>query len=207
MSRPDLTPGAPVRLETTKWPDRPHWQFVGRWLGSDDHGDWIGYPRGTHHRRPGYAFDSKVDSVTLVPHSAWHLATFQEPGVWNDLYVDIATPVVWDGDVLRAVDLDLDIIRMSSEPGAPSPPAYAATSRGPGEVFVDDEDEFAENQVLLGYPAEVVAAALSACDDVLARIRAGAPPYDGTHRRWLERLAVLTRPGARPGEPPGAPTG
>jgi hypothetical protein len=37
-----------------------------------------------------------------------------------------------------------------------------------GEVFVDDEDEFAEHQVLFGYPAEVVALAESTKDAVFA---------------------------------------
>ena len=61
-------------------------------------------------------------------------------------------PAVWDGDVLRAVDLDLDVIRLPD----PLPPVESAPwdvpPAGPGEVFVDDEDEFAEHQVRLRLP-------------------------------------------------------
>jgi hypothetical protein len=38
----------------------------------------------------------------------------------------------------------------------------------------------------------VVASAQSSCDQLVAAVRAGLPPYDGTHRRWLEVLSRLT---------------
>ena len=182
-------PGTPVRCEMTKWGGRPHWQFAGVHLGSDEHGEWLGFPRGTHNHRPGYEFHSDVDAVTLVPTGGWYAATFHAPGIWCDLYVDIATPGEWDGTVLRAVDLDLDVIRM-----AVTLPATLGSRRlaAAGEVFVDDEDEFAEHQVAFGYPADVVEAAQTSCEAVLAAVRAGHPPYDGTHRRWLDELARLT---------------
>ena len=53
------------------------------------------------------------------------------------VYVDITTPPVWDGTVLRAVDLDLDVVRGNT-----------------GRVWVDDEDEFADHRVRFGYPDE-----------------------------------------------------
>lgn len=184
-------PGDRIRVETTKWGDRPHWRFDGLWLGEDEYGAWLGFPAGTHHARPGFAFDSEVDSVTLVPRGAWHLATFQRPGIWCDLYIDVSTPAEWDGDVLRSIDLDLDVIRMSAVPPRPSPLAPQNLSAGPGELFVDDEDEFADHQVAFGYPAEVIAAARRSCDEVFAAVRTGAAPYDGTHRRWLDLLSSL----------------
>lgn len=179
-------PGDPIRVEETKWGGRLHWQFDGIWLGDDDHGEWLGFPTGTHYARPGYSFDSAVDAVTLVPHERHWLATFHAPGIWCDLYVDMCTPAAWDGDVLRTVDLDLDVIRMSSTTQhASRPPGLLA---GPGEVLIDDEDEFLEHQVAYGYPDEVVNAARSAADEVLAAVLASAAPYDGSHRRWLAAL-------------------
>lgn len=187
-----MVPGTPIRCEMTKWGDRPHWQFAGLYLGSDEHGEWLGFPRGTHNRRPGYAFDSQADAVTLAPTGGWYAATFHAPGIWCDLYIDIATPGRWDGDVLRAIDLDLDVIRMSSEPPHATGSAPQNVSAGPGEIFVDDEDEFADHQVTYGYPADVIEAAQASCDDVVAAVRAGVAPYDGTHRRWLAELSRLT---------------
>lgn len=186
------SPGTRIRVEMSKWGDRPHWEFAGIHLGVDEHGEWLGFPQGTHNRRPGYEFHSEVDAVTLVPTEGWYAATFHAPGIWCDLYVDIATPGAWDRDVLRAVDLDLDVIRMSPEPPRLRGSGPQNLSAGPGETFVDDEDEFAEHQLAFGYPAEVVEAAQSSCDAVLAAVRAGAAPYDGTHRRWLAELARLS---------------
>src|SRR5918998_6222484 len=105
-----MEPGTRVRVEMTKWGDRPHWHFDGLFLGTDEYGEWLGFPAGTHNRRPGYEFDSEVDAVTLIPRGGWYAATFHAPGIWCDLYVDMTTPGEWDGDVLRAVDLDLDVI-------------------------------------------------------------------------------------------------
>ena len=187
-----MEPGTPIRCEMTKWGDRPHWQFAGVYLGADPHGEWLGFPKGTHNSRPGYEFHSEVDAVTLVPTGGWYAATFHAPGIWCDLYVDITTPATWEGTVLRTVDLDLDVIRMSSEPPSSHRSAPQNLSAGLGELFVDDEDEFAEHQVAFGYPAEVVASAQSSCDALVAAVRAGLPPYDGTHERWFVELSRLT---------------
>ena len=186
-------PGDPVRAEMTKWGDRPHWHFDGVHLGRDEHGEWLGFPAGTHNHRPGFEFHSEVDAVTLVPDEGWYAATFQAPGIWCDIYVDITTPPRWDGDVLRAVDLDLDVIRMSDPAPGPSRLAPQNVIAGPGELFVDDEDEFAEHQVAYAYPAEVVEAARASCDEVLAAVRAGQAPFDGTADAWLFELSRWSR--------------
>ncbi len=172
-----LEPGAPVSVAMTKWREHPHWGFAARWLGHDEHGGWIGVPAGTPYARPGAAFDAAVDSVTLVPHDGAWLATHHAPGIWCDLYVDMATPAVWDSATLRSVDLDLDVVR-----------------RVDGSVYVDDEDELAEHRVSLGYPDALVAQAERACAEVLAAVSAGTAPFDpGTASRWLARLRDLSR--------------
>ena len=147
-----MDPGTAIRCETSKWGDRPHWQFDGFFLGSDEHGDWLGSRRAPTTTAPGYEFHSDVDAVTLVPSEGWYAATFHQPGIWCDLYVDVATPGRWDGNVLRMVDLDLDVIR-HVRPAPRVPPRRGAGGRTPaGEVFVDDEDEFAEHQVPTATP-------------------------------------------------------
>ncbi len=172
--------GTVVRVATSKWGDRPHWEFDGVVLGHDEHGTWVGVVAGTRHARPGMAFTSEVASVTLAPAGgAWALATFHDPGIWCRTYVDVTTPAVWDTTgpvpVLRAVDLDLDVIR-----------------GGHGRVWVDDEDEFAEHRVTLAYPPEVVRAAERSVGAVLAAVTDRTPPYDDlTADGWLARLAAL----------------
>jgi uncharacterized protein len=172
--------GDPVRIEMEKWGDRPHWRIPARWLGTDEHGDWIGIPAGSRMVRPGRDVRSEVDQVGLVPTAdlpddrrGW-LATFhRESHVW--VYVDMTTPPRWEGATIRAVDLDLDVIRGRD-----------------GNVVVDDEDEFAEHQVELGYPPAIIALAEASRDLVRAAILNQDAPYDGSHERWLRTLLSLT---------------
>jgi uncharacterized protein len=171
-------PGEAVRIVMTKWQDRPHWEFDGTYLGSDEHGDWVGFPTGTLNRRPGAEFVSEHDAVSLVPppdgEPVAHLATFYGALNWCSVYVDIATPGRWDGTVLRSVDLDLDVIRGNT-----------------GRVWVDDEDEFAQHRVQLGYPDELVRSAVASCERVHAAVRERRAPYDGAADAWLARVAGL----------------
>lgn len=187
-----MQPGAAIHVAMSKWGDRPHWQFDGHLLGSDEHGTWLGFPRGTRNARPGFAFDSEVDAVTLVPTRGWFLATFHAPGIWCDRYVDVATPAQWHGTTLHAIDLDLDVIRMAPQPPPYSPLAPQNLRAGWGESFVDDEDEFIEHQIEYGYPADVVAAARATADQVLTAVRAGSAPFDSaTAQSWLTQVRPL----------------
>lgn len=173
-------PGSAVRVVMTKWGDRPHWEFDATYLGSDEHGDWLGIARSTVMTRPGMTYVAPTAQVGLVPapgpdvERGW-LATFHDVGGPVQVYVDITTPPVWDGAVLRAVDLDLDVVRGNT-----------------GRVWVDDEDEFAAHRVRFGYPEEVVEAALASCERVHAAVATGAPPFDGAAAVWLDRVREST---------------
>jgi hypothetical protein len=158
----------------TKWGDRPHWEMDALYLGSDEYGDWVGFPTGTQMARPGFEFTTVNDQVGLVPRSSPWLATFHGPGGTVLTYVDMTTVPLWDGTVVRTVDLDLDVIE-----------------RLDGTVFVDDEDEFEEHQVAYGYPPEVVALALESKESVLAAVSGLAAPFDGSARHWLDVLREL----------------
>lgn len=164
----------------TKWGGRPHWEFDCMLLGTDGHGDWLGIAAGTEMSRPGASYVAPTHQLGLVPapgpdaDRGW-LATFHDAGGPLRVYVDITTPPVWDERVVRAIDLDLDVLC------------------GPtGRVWIDDEDEFADHRVRFGYPEEVVRHALAACDLVHAQVLGGHPPYDGdSATAWLTRLRDL----------------
>jgi len=162
----------------TKWVDRPHWEFDCHFLGSDEHGDWLGIPAGTRMARPGATYVAPTHQVGLLPppgpdsDRGW-LATFHAEGGPVRVYVDITTPPAWDGAVLRAVDLDLDVVRGNT-----------------GRVWIDDEDEFAEHRVAYGYPDDLAAAASTSCNRVYAAVAGAVAPYDGVAARWLERVVV-----------------
>jgi uncharacterized protein len=163
-----LAAGTPVRCEMTKWGDRPHWVYDGTYLGADEHGDWIGFPEGSRFTRPGAEYVAPYDQVGLVPPDQGWVAAFHSPGgkVW--VYVDITTVPVWDGATVRAVDLDLDVVRGVT-----------------GRVWVDDEDEFAQRRG--GYPDDVVAHALRTCADVETMVRDRVAPFHDAER-WLARV-------------------
>ena len=182
-----LSPGEPIRVELTKWGDRPHWQFDGLYLGSDEHGEWIGFPRGTYMSRPGAQFWAANDQVGLVPAGtadarAW-LATFHGPGGSVLTYVDMTSVPHWDGAVLRAIDLDLDVIENLD-----------------GTVFVDDEDEFAEHQVAYGYPADIITLADATRHAILAAVTERTAPFDGSADQWLALLQAQAGWGSHHGE-------
>lgn len=159
----------------TKWGDRPHWAYDGVYLGADEHGEWVGFPAGTRYRRPGMDFVGRHDGVMLVPaDGAPYLAAFNGPEATAKMYVDITTVPAWEGSVVRAVDLDLDVVVLQD-----------------GTTFLDDEDEFVEHQSAFGYPPDVVAMAERTAQEVLAAATARRAPYDGTAERWL---AGLRRP-------------
>ena len=175
-----MQPGTPVEVEMTKWRDLPHWAYRAFFLGSDERGDWIGIPAGTHMARPGATYVAPVDQVGLVPAAdaverGWP-APFHADGGQVDVYVDITSPPRWDGTVLRAVDLDLDVVRGTT-----------------GRVWVDDEDEFAEHRVSLGYPTPLVVHATRSCDLVRAAVLGRHAPYDGSASAWLARVPDLAR--------------
>ena len=146
-------------------------------LGTDRHGLWLGAPRGTIVRRGAEpAKPHPHGFVKLVPDGdRWWTAIFNDrTGPRYEIYVDIATPPVREGDVIRAVDLDLDVVR-----------------RRDGTVALLDEGEFDEHLAAFGYPESVVVAARGAGTAVAAALEQNEAPFDGTAQPWLARLDLL----------------
>ena len=76
-------------------------------------------------------------------------------------YANVALPAELNGDVLRWVDLDLDVIVDAD-----------------GGVILDDEDEFADHRLRFAYPQDVVSRAITARDELMRLAAAGAFPFD-----------------------------
>ncbi|SFI32145.1 DUF402 domain-containing protein [Nocardioides psychrotolerans] len=162
----------------TKWGHRPHWQFEGVLLGSDEHGDWLGFAAGSTMSRPGASYVAPVDQVCLVPAAGddalrgW-VATFHAAHGPLHTYVDMTTPPTWhvvDGGVeVHAVDLDLDVIRGTT-----------------GRVWVDDEDEFAQHRIEHAYPEDVCALAIATAERIHAAVTDRVAPFDGSAHAWFD---------------------
>jgi hypothetical protein len=159
-------------MRFTKWDGRLHWHYPVKPLGTDRHGWWLGGAAGTTFRRGAEApIRRPYDYVLLVPAEGDWVATWNA-GSDTEIYVDVTTRPTKRDNLIEAVDLDLDVIR-----------------RRDGRVLLVDEDEFAEHQVLLGYPADVIARARATADDLIVVVTAGTEPFNHAGRDWLARFS------------------
>jgi hypothetical protein len=148
-------------------------------LGKDAWGVWLGGRAGVSFARPQASFATTGALVVLVPHDRPWVASFyggKDFGHVHDcrVYVDMTTPALWseDGAEVTMVDLDLDVVQ-----------------RHDGSVHVDDEEEFAEHQLEMGYPPDIIAMAVRSRDEVLDAIRGGIAPFEeATYLPWLSML-------------------
>jgi len=145
-----------------------------RRLGRDKYGIWLWAPAGTELRRgPEPAISARAGFAKLITPDRWWTAVWNDGGGGSDgtidVYADVITPAVWDGDTVRMVDLDLDVVR-----------------RNDGTVEIADEDEFDEHRVALGYPAHVVDMARTATARLAIDVERRAEPFGMVGDRWLE---------------------
>jgi hypothetical protein len=163
-----------VRVQFSKWDGTPHWAFDMERLGEDEHGTWLWARGGTQLQRGSESpIAAKHGFVKLITPDAWWTAIWNE-GPWSDgrsihTYVDMITPAAWDGDTVRMVDLDLDVVRRSD-----------------GTVEIDDEDEFEEHRVAWTYPDHIVDKARTETARLAIAVERGIEPFGGVGDQWLE---------------------
>ena len=87
-----------------------------------------------------------------------------------EIYADVTTRPAYGAGQVTAVDLDLDVVRYWD-----------------GRVAVLDEDEFAEHQVELSYPAELIDQARATCDWLVSAVSARREPFGQAGAAWLAR--------------------
>ncbi|MFE2936917.1 hypothetical protein [Streptomyces sp. NPDC059278] len=58
-----------------------------------------------------------------------------------------------------------------------------------GDIFVDDQDEFADHQVRYSYPPDVIARAAASADWLQAALRTDAEPFRSHFRSWLGKIS------------------
>jgi protein associated with RNAse G/E len=57
-----------------------------------------------------------------------------------------------------------------------------------GELKLLDEDEFAEHQVTMAYPAEVITEAARAANFLVTAISTGQEPFATAWQSWLKKI-------------------
>ena len=181
-------PGTALQFRWRKWDGSAHWVHDCVYLGSDRWGDWLGQRAGAHSSRPGREVVAEHDNVTLLPPGGDYAYTHNAaPGITR-VYIDLAWDVRWDDGVPAGIDMDLDVVRR--EPDAPYLDREGVL-RGPGDVYIEDRDEWDEHRVAYGYPLDVVDRLETLAVDLETRVRAGEAPFDdATAGAWLSRLAV-----------------
>lgn len=161
-----------VHIDERKHPDRLHWQFDVSRLGEDEHGVWLYAPPDTIAQR-GHEPPRKIEAgfVVLVPESEWWIAEFYWDHPWHEVYVNIGTVPVWDGDHMHQIDLDLDVARKLD-----------------GSVVVLDEDEFLDHRVRFEYPDDLIAATRAATERAVALLTEGDEPFGKAAEPWLRMI-------------------
>jgi hypothetical protein len=171
-----VEPGDAVDVRFAKWGGGRHWEFPVTVLGVDRLGVWCGAPVGTRLKRPGAAFTSQFGWVTLFPVGRpWAASYYDSPDQPISVYVDVATPPVWDGSTVTMVDLDLDVIVTRD-----------------GNLLLDDEDEFEEHRVTLAYPEDVVAMARRSAADLMGAASDGREPFGTAAASWMAQLGTMS---------------
>lgn len=173
-ARPAL--GAPLTFRWRKWDGSPHWEFGCLYLGSDEHGDWVGQRDGWRSARPGLAIDALGDNVTLIPPSGEYAATFNATHPRVAIYIDVAWDVRFEAGEPVGIDMDLDVVRARDERG----------------IWIDDRDEWDDHRVAYGYPLDIVTRLEQVAVDLEREVTEETAPYDGaTAERWLAVLSGL----------------
>ena len=166
-----------ILVDFRKYPDRKHWQYELSWLAEDEYGTWRWAPAGTPAQRgddPPITFETL--NLGLISRE-WWAAMWRASGE-PEVYVDICTAALWGEGRVTMIDLDLDVVRDRS-----------------GAVHILDEDEFAEHQVALAYPRELIEGAVAACERVRAMLERGDEPFaTAAPARMAEALALERAP-------------
>ena len=153
-----------IRVVYRKFDGSLHWHLTMKYLGEDEHGIWAGLrPGGSMRKGDGPVVPLPHANIGMFPHEGWWTAWFNAEPERVDIYCDITTPPQWLSDnEVTMIDLDLDVAR---------------------------KREFAEHQVLFGYPADVVENAVAAARWLQEHIAAGAEPFATVHQRWMAQVA------------------
>lgn len=155
-------PGSRALLRATKYDGTAHWIQPFQVISDDGNLIIASYRARTPIYTSRGEFRSPYDSLVYFWRDRWYnVFRLSRPGcplaLW---YCNVTTPPSFDGGQIGYVDLDLDV-----------------TVRPNGWIELLDKDEFEDHQRMYSYPADVIAKAESAAQDLMALAREKAFPF------------------------------
>ena len=156
--------GEPVRILSTKYDGSPHYDYRGRIVDRGEGYLRVVVPQGTPYTSYRAAGTTLAAMTQIYFTDRWYNTFHNHEPIGHRrmvTYCNIGTPARLEGDTIRWVDLDLDVV--------------VTEDRG---VVVVDEDEFEEHRARMRYPDEVIRHAEDARDELMALGRTLAFPLD-----------------------------
>ncbi|MRG28221.1 DUF402 domain-containing protein [Laceyella tengchongensis] len=162
-----------IKLQALKYPDILHYEWEGECLERTDDGMlvWCKPGRKLVHHTKNKVYVMDRPSLEYFSFTEWFTAAMQiENGQIASYYCNVAMPATVHGNVVRFVDLDLDLVKKAES-----------------DWQVVDEDEFRDNSVTYQYPEELIHQAVSSLDSLRLKIANGEFPFDETLlRKYVE---------------------
>ena len=156
--------GRRIHVRSSKYDGSPHWEFDS-WFVLED--------------GPLLVTNNFAGQVLQNPRGPWRTPHDTRNHFWSDRwynimrrelpnggglygwYCNVTTPADYDGETVRYVDLDLDVI-VDAQLNAK----------------VVDEDEFLQHSEHMAYPPDVIERSRAAVDELLQLVRSGQPLFD-----------------------------
>ena len=161
----------PVVVQYYKYGGDLHWRHDMIWLGSDEHGVWLGGPAGTIIQR-GHEPEKEwpYPFVQLIAPGRWWSLHFNGSHSKSfRMYIDVVRPAEFvAADRIEMIDLDLDVVM-----------------RQDGTVAVLDEDEFLEHIELYAYPGWLTDRARATTAELVMALENGEEPFATAGESWL----------------------
>jgi protein associated with RNAse G/E len=180
---PDDVPaaGRTVQVRSTKYDGSPHYAYEARLVDHAGPRLRLLVPRGTVMEGYRGTLRTQVAFTALFyTDDRWYncyLNHWTTPRLRIESYANVALPAAFDGETVRWVDLDLDVLIRST-----------------GAVSLVDVDEFVEHGARFGYPDDLVRRATDTADALLAAARDRREPFDRERDVTREGATMETHP-------------
>ena len=156
--------GRPIHVVSTKYDGSPHWEFDSFFVA--ERGPLLIATNfvGQELRNKAGLWKTPYDVRNHFWTDRWYnVMRCDRPraGGLEYWYCNVTTPAQYDGEAVRYIDLDLDVLVFPD-----------------GKMKVVDEDEFLEHSVRMGYPPDVIEQARRAVDELIALAHAAQFPFE-----------------------------